>query len=86
MRVLLAAVVVAAAQCPRACRRCDRRWSDGGAPGPRLGRADRCALQTYLDADPTEPERLLLRFNGYVHNQGTGALEIVGRAPGRTER
>jgi len=38
-------------------------------------------LQTYVDAVPTQPHRLLLRFNGYVHNQGTGPLEIVGRTP-----
>lgn len=35
-------------------------------------------LQTYVDGSST---RLLLRFNGYIHNQGTGPLEIVGRAP-----
>lgn len=38
-------------------------------------------LQTYVDADPSKPRRLLLRFNGYVHNRGSGALEIVGRNP-----
>ncbi len=38
-------------------------------------------LQTYVDADLTKPHRLLLRFNGFVHNQGTGPLEIVGRTP-----
>ncbi len=37
-------------------------------------------LQTYVDADSGQ-RRLLLRFNGYVHNQGTGPLEIVGRSP-----
>ncbi len=30
-------------------------------------------LQIYADADVTKPRRLLLRFNGYVHNKGTGA-------------
>ncbi len=33
-------------------------------------------LQTY--ADPGGTNRLLLRFNGYVHNDGAGALEIRG--------
>ena len=35
-------------------------------------------LQTYVDGGGT---RLLLRFNGYIHNQGAGPLEIVGRTP-----
>jgi hypothetical protein len=33
-------------------------------------------LQTYVDTDGTS--RLLLRFNGYVHNAGVGALELRG--------
>lgn len=81
VRVLLAAVVVAVASVLALA---------GGATGvaptealpdlvsdPPTG----AALQLYLDADPTQPRRLLLRFNGYVHNKGTGALEIVGRTP-----
>ncbi len=38
-------------------------------------------LQTYIDADPSVPRRLLLRFNGYVHNKGAGPLEMIGRSP-----
>ncbi len=36
-------------------------------------------FESYTDA--TNTNRLLLRFNGYVHNQGTGPLEIIGRTP-----
>lgn len=37
-------------------------------------------LEVYADA-ATGTNRLLLRFNGYVHNRGAGPLEIIGRAP-----
>ena len=37
-------------------------------------------FEVYSDAT-TGTNRLLLRFNGYVHNQGTGPLEIIGRTP-----
>jgi hypothetical protein len=39
------------------------------------------ALQVYVSSDTSAPRRLLLRFNGYVHNAGEGPLEIVGRSP-----
>jgi hypothetical protein len=37
------------------------------------------ALQTY--SRPGSPNRLLLRFEGYVHNRGAGALEVRGSGP-----
>jgi Lysyl oxidase/Bacterial Ig domain len=37
-------------------------------------------FEVYSDS-ATSANRLLLRFNGYVHNQGTGPLEIIGRTP-----
>jgi hypothetical protein len=39
---------------------------------------DGAVLQTDVSSST---HRLLLRFNGYVHNQGTGPLEIVGQTP-----
>ena len=37
------------------------------------------ALQTY--SHPGQPNHLLLRFEGYVHNRGAGALEVRGSGP-----
>ena len=37
-------------------------------------------IQTY--SRPGQANQLLLRFEGYVHNQGTGALEVRGTGPG----
>ena len=37
-------------------------------------------FEVYSDAT-TGTDRLLLRFNGYVHNKGPGPLEIIGRTP-----
>ena len=42
-------------------------------------------LQTYVDSDLTQPHRLLLRFNGYVHNQGTGAARDRRPHPGQPD-
>ena len=36
-------------------------------------------LQTY--SRPGQPNQLLLRFEGYVHNRGAGALEVRGSGP-----
>jgi uncharacterized repeat protein (TIGR01451 family) len=41
---------------------------------------DQQRFEVYSDA-ATGTDRLLLRFNGYVHNAGPGPLEIIGRTP-----
>jgi hypothetical protein len=45
-------------------------------PGMAADPATNPSLQTYANPDGTT--HLLLRFDGYIHNQGPGAMELRG--------
>jgi hypothetical protein len=48
-------------------------------PDLAADRPTNATLQTY--SRPGSPNHLLLRFEGYVHNRGAGALEVRGSGP-----